>query len=442
MVDAMDMTELARTTGFDAEDLQRWTALGLLVADDEGRFGSDAAVRARLVAFAERRGISADALAEAMTDRWDLIGVFVELQQQVDRPYDIDTAAAKAELPLDLVLEVREILEIEESRVSEEDVAALQMLSQALAAGLPRQALLQLVRVFADHTDRLADAENRVFHHYVHDQLRVQGFSGQELLEATSAISKPLLELIEPALIYMHRLAFDRAAREDMLRHLIEDDLPLTPGQTNATVLFVDLAGFTPLTAAMGDESAAEVVSRFSVLVRRCAHQHGGRIVKQIGDAFMLTFLEPNDAIAFGMTVNIAAGGEDQFPALHIGAHHGPVLFREGDYVGATVNLAARVASATEAAQFLITEAVAKHAQDQRRLRELPARELKGVPDPIVLVEVDCGDPFGDTPIDPVCGMQVTRDTGLTTEHVGRHWSFCSPKCRSEFLRQPDRYLA
>jgi adenylate cyclase len=34
------------------------------------------------------------------------------------------------------------------------------------------------------------------------------------------------------------------------------------------------------------------------------------------------------------------------FPALHIGAHHGPVLYRDGDYVGRGVNLAARIASA------------------------------------------------------------------------------------------------
>lgn len=52
----------------------------------------------------------------------------------------------------------------------------------------------------------------------------------------------------------------------------------------------------------------------------------------------------------------VIVDAEPQFPALHIGAHHRNVLYREGDYLGATVNLAARVASCGAAGQFLITE--------------------------------------------------------------------------------------
>jgi adenylate cyclase len=54
----------------------------------------------------------------------------------------------------------------------------------------------------------------------------------------------------------------------------------------------------------------------------------------------------PADAVRFGLAIKDAAGAEPMFPALHIGAHHGPVLYRDGDYVGGGVNLAARIASA------------------------------------------------------------------------------------------------
>lgn len=47
---------------------------------------------------------------------------------------------------------------------------------------------------------------------------------------------------------------------------------------------------------------------------------------------------------------------EPQSPALHIGAHRGTVLYREGDYIGSAINLAARVASAAAGGQYLITE--------------------------------------------------------------------------------------
>jgi len=111
-------------------------------------------------------------------------------------------------------------------------------------------------------------------------------------------------------------------------------------------VLFVDLASFTSLTATMGDQTAADVLRRFSNTVRTKAIRHRGRIVKQIGDAFMLMFTQPTDAIEFGLAMAHFVDAEPQFPALHIGAHQGTVLYREGDYLGGTVNLAARVAAA------------------------------------------------------------------------------------------------
>jgi adenylate cyclase len=57
----------------------------------------------------------------------------------------------------------------------------------------------------------------------------------------------------------------------------------------------------------------------------------------------MLVFAAPADAVRFGLAIKDAAGAEPMFPALHIGAHHGPVLYRDGDYVGGGVNLAARI---------------------------------------------------------------------------------------------------
>jgi class 3 adenylate cyclase len=211
---------------------------------------------------------------------------------------------------------------------------------------------------YADATDRLADAVVRTFHDYVHERFRAQGLEGRELLEATQAVGKPALKFVEPALLHFHRRAYRRANREDMLRHLTEDTTPpaATPGLEQATVLFVDLASFAKLTATMGDHAAADVLRRFSTTVRSSASQHGGRILKQIGDAFMLCFARPTDAIEFGLAVDRFIDTESQFPALHIGAHHGPVLYRAGDYIGATVNLAARVAAAGASGQLLITE--------------------------------------------------------------------------------------
>jgi class 3 adenylate cyclase len=83
-------------------------------------------------------------------------------------------------------------------------------------------------------------------------------------------------------LLYFHRKAFQRALREDFILHLTEATTPpgQITGEMETTILFVDLAGFTPLTETMGDDTAARVVERFSELVRDEAASCGGKLVK------------------------------------------------------------------------------------------------------------------------------------------------------------------
>src|SRR5262245_33419393 len=129
--------------------------------------------------------------------------------------------------------------------------------------------------------DRTADAVVRTFHNYVHERFRAQGLVGEELALASERIGKPALELVEPAILYFHRRAYRRDNREDFLRHLAEETTrpAATLGEEQATVLFVDLASFTPLTATMGDAAAADVLRRFSITVRGNAARHTGRIL-------------------------------------------------------------------------------------------------------------------------------------------------------------------
>src|SRR5207244_11167236 len=112
------------------------------------------------------------------------------------------------------------------------------------------------------------------------------------------------------------------------------------------------------LTEAMGAAVAARVVERFSEMVREAAFECDGQVLKQIGDEFMLVFPTPAAAVAFGVGIRATTAAEPRFPALRIGAHAGSVLYREGDYVGANVNLADRVTSEAKRHQFLVTEVV------------------------------------------------------------------------------------
>src|SRR5262245_34265362 len=407
------LEELAAAAGETGDRILRYRDAGLLHQQSDGAFEPDSLHRVRLIQFAGSRGVGDEQMTAATAAQGDLLGIFEEPTPVGEA--SVDLVAAAGELGLDdaVVGELAGILDWHDGAAgTESDVATLRIVANALRLGMPPDALIQLIRVFADATDRLADAIVRTYHNYVHERFRAQGLTGRELIDANLAVARPALDLVEPALLYFHRRAYQRANREDLLRHLAEATAPpATPGSEQATVLFVDLASFTPLTATMGDHAAANVLSRLGATVRASAAQHGGRILKQIGDAFMLIFAEPRDAIAVGLALERFVDIEPQFPALHIGAHHGALLYREGDYIGATVNLAARVASAGAAGQFLITEELhdAAHQVADAEFVLLPRRRLKGIPDPICLLEVRQHRPDrGDRVTDPVCGMLLS----------------------------------
>jgi adenylate cyclase len=202
------------------------------------------------VQYANRRGISDEELAAASKEQGDLLDVFEELAPGDLTPVDQRSAARQAGVPEQLRLEVAELLGLENpDEGTQADADALALLGPALQLGLPAEAMSQLVRVYVELLERLADAENRIFHDHVHEQFRAAGLSGRALLEATNAVAKPALELVESAVLYFHRRGWDKASRDDFLRHLAEASTPPRPhpGEHTAAVLFVDLAGFTRL---------------------------------------------------------------------------------------------------------------------------------------------------------------------------------------------------
>jgi class 3 adenylate cyclase len=447
MTSAWSPEDLSAATGEPIDRLAAFAAAGLLVRQADGRYDRDALNRARLIRFARDRGVDEDRLAAAVAAQGDLLGIFEGLSSAEPTRHTLEQAAVEVGLPADLMAELTEVIGWDATAIAtSEDVEALGLFVRAVSTGLEREPLLQLVRVYANLLDRLADAEVRIFHDYVHEQFRAQGLTGRKLLTATDSLGKPLLGLVEPAVLYFHRRAWERVNGEDLLRHLVEETTPstATPGGSVATVLFIDLAAFTPLTVAMGDAAAADVLHRFSAMVRASAGANRGRIVKQIGDAFMLTFTQPGDAVVFGLDVGKQVAQESLFPAVHLGAHTGTVLFREGDYVGAAVNLAARVTSAGGPGQFLITDTVHAAVGEvaDAEFTALPARALKGLSEPVGLIDVRPAGRAGHAyERDPVCGMRLDpSDVTTVTRWRDKSYPFCSQDCARLFAEAPHRY--
>jgi len=73
-------------------------------------------------------------------------------------------------------------------------------------------------------------------------------------------------------------------------------------------------------------------------------------------------------------------------PQAHVGVNAGSVVFRDGDYFGRTVNIAARIAAQAGAGQVLVSEDIASLGEpDGISYRELGSFVLKGLAEPATL---------------------------------------------------------
>src|SRR2546423_15626064 len=112
------------------------------------------------------------------------------------------------------------------------------------------------------------------------------------------------------------------------------------------TFLFADLVGYTALTGCHGDEAAAEVAVRFGAQAARLAAEHDAQVLKAVGDAVLIRADRATDAVRLALRLDAELSGAPSLPPIHAGAHTGYAIERDGDWYGAAVNLAARVAGA------------------------------------------------------------------------------------------------
>ena len=449
----MTLDDLATRTGETVETLRAYIQLGLLA--EGGDYSVADLERLRLVQALRRRGIGPESIADVFARDRDLFDRYIaQLYPHGDHPaITFDDAVARTGIARDLALRVREAAGLggDADLLSQQDVDSLKAIGVALDAGFPEAALLQLVRVYADALNRVGEAEGRLFHFYVHEPLRASGLAPDALSTATTQAVDQLLGLVDPAVTYFHRKGLERAMRDDVALHLAEDAGLLAPndetGRLLAAVAFIDLARFTALTEAMGDATAADVLNRFSDLVRSSVNANNGRIVKQIGDAFMLVFTDPSSAVDCALDIRTRAMDEPQFLGTRQGIHWGPVLYREGDYYGATVNLSARIVAEAAADQVLVSRDVVDAVTSDEHLTFVHAghRTVKHVAQPVEVFEARLADrdhrADADLVVDPVCGMKIDpHRAAASLRFADRELNFCSQDCLQRFVTDPDRY--
>lgn len=151
------------------------------------------------------------------------------------------------------------------------------------------------------------------------------------------------------------------------------------------TFLFADIAGYSLLTELDGDEAAADLAMRFVSDASNVACDHGAEVVKGLGDAVMVHADDAGRALRLALDLLRELDRDELMPPIHAGLHTGQAVGRGGDWWGATVNIAARVAAVAGPGQVLVTEAtrVAAGETDSIRLRELAPLRLKNITLPV-----------------------------------------------------------
>lgn len=117
------------------------------------------------------------------------------------------------------------------------------------------------------------------------------------------------------------------------------------------TVLFADIAGFTRFTELHGDEQAADLAERFRRGVERLLPPRS-ELLKTMGDGVMVRFDDAGEAMAVAQQIAAGVLGDGD-PPVRVGMNSGPVVEREGDIFGATVNIAAHLAERARPGEVL-----------------------------------------------------------------------------------------
>jgi adenylate cyclase len=253
---------------------------------------------------------------------------------------------------------------------SDFDVEMLTLVDQLVKLRLiEHDEALQMTRVIGSSMARIASAqidalETRVDEETFHDGTEPGVLRARFVLPAMPKIFE-----------YTWKRHLQVAARRRMVR-----DSGAERGYSQS-VGFADLVGFTALSQQLSDHELAMTVDRFEATAYDIVSAHGGRVIKMIGDEVMFAVDEVADAVEIALLLADAYHDDEELSDVRVGVAWGPVLEREGDLFGPTVNLASRIVSIAYAGSVVVSSEV-KDALDQRddlRWRSLRTRQLKNI---------------------------------------------------------------
>src|SRR3954470_5710942 len=374
---AESLTDVARALAVSPATLRRWVADGLVPLRD-GAWTPAALAQARIVARLRARGHGLDQLRQAAKEGRLAYGYLEDLfPDEGEATYTLAEAARETGLEPALLRRLWSNAGFPAAALgalTEDDLQLLRCWAAVLDAGLPLVAFLQLVRVYGQALAAIADAEVKLFPLYAQEPMIRDGAPVLDIAEELSDLASELLPLAGPIMDGVHQRLLRHYIEQDVVGHLelVTDEAAL--GRMRVAIAFADLAGYTRLTEEIGEEEALEIVERFVGLVEETLPDEA-RVVKTIGDEVMIVGADPAALADWAVGLQELAV---ERPRPRIGLHAGSVLYRDGDYYGRAVNLAARVGARATGGEVLVTREIKECAGRHLAFQPIGEVKLKG----------------------------------------------------------------
>jgi class 3 adenylate cyclase len=210
----------------------------------------------------------------------------------------------------------------------------------------------------------------------------------------------------------------------------------------NLAILMTDIVGYTEATMKQSRFENEQLLATHNRILLPILKQYRGRHIKSIGDALLLVFRSPTDAMLCAMAMQDALheynrSATDKPIHIRIAASLGEVRVTRDDIFGEPVNLTSRIEGITPPDEIYLSEAMYM-AMNKAEVpaEEVGWKELKGISEPVRIYHLprfsnlrlvpeamstaDLGElvyPFGGAHL-----LQADRNTSVLTQfrHISR----------------------
>jgi len=264
-----------------------------------------------------------------------------------------------------------------ERAFTEKDVAMLKAGVEVLEReDTDAQVVLQIVRASGQSLSRMAEVQAVPIAQDIRAAMRSKNTSDAQAADRIVEASETLLSTIEPFLTYAWRRHLLAAVAQ-----IAATDVVDISESRELAIGFADLVGFTAVSQELSNREIAATVERLEQIAYDHIPEHGGRVIKMIGDEVLFSCASAASAAQIALDLVEACAAESAIPDIRVGLAFGPTLAWEGDVFGPTVNLASRLVNVARPGTVLVSEQLAEMLLevDGVVVRELPRVRPKGI---------------------------------------------------------------